>query len=87
VNRVDEKVAMITGAASGIGKAAALLLSRQGAYVVVADIDSDGATAVAAEIEKLGGEAMTISLDVTCAEQWQSAMDSVLERYTKSIFW
>ncbi|MGX4675906.1 SDR family NAD(P)-dependent oxidoreductase [SAR92 clade bacterium H246] len=83
MNRVDKKVAMITGAASGIGKAAALLLSRQGADVVIADIDREAATAVAADIEKLGGEAATVNLDVACPEQWDSAMDTVLRRYKK----
>jgi 3-hydroxybutyrate dehydrogenase len=63
--RVHGKVALITGAGSGIGRAAANLLAREGATVLVADINEIAAEAVAAEITSLGGKAEPLPLDVT----------------------
>ncbi len=64
IGRVEGKVALITGAASGIGKAAALLLAREGAKVAAADIDENGARQTAGEIEAAGGIAAPFSLEV-----------------------
>jgi 3-oxoacyl-[acyl-carrier protein] reductase len=66
---LDGKVAVITGSGRGIGRAAALLFAREGARVVVSDIDPDSADETAADIAKEGiGEAVTCAGDVTAPE-------------------
>jgi len=74
--RMKDKVALVTGAASGMGAATVRLFAREGARaVVVADVlDSDG-EAVAEEIRKAGGAASYVHLDVTKEDQWQAAID------------
>jgi NAD(P)-dependent dehydrogenase (short-subunit alcohol dehydrogenase family) len=62
--RLAGKVAIVTGAASGIGRATALLMAREGASVVVADLNGAGANAVAQEIEAAGGRAVGQAADV-----------------------
>ncbi len=62
--RVEGKVAIITGAASGIGRVTALTLAREGAQVVIADIDLAGGRRVADEIVAGGGEALAVKVDV-----------------------
>jgi len=59
------KVAVVTGAASGIGKEIARTLARSGAAVAIADLDLDGANAVAADIIAAGGKALGLAMDVT----------------------
>lgn len=63
--RVTGKVIMVTGAASGIGRATALLLAREGASVVIADLNDQGAAEVAAEITSAGGSALGVSGDIS----------------------
>ena len=63
--RLKDRVAVITGAGSGIGAASALAMAREGARVVVADIDEAGARATAAAIEKEGGHALAVRADVS----------------------
>ena len=62
---IQGKVALVTGAASGIGKEIAFELSRAGARVAIADINLDGAKAAAAAIEQAGGRAIGVAMDVT----------------------
>ena len=79
--RLEGKVAIVTGAASGMGAEEARLFAREGAKVVVADItDADG-EAVARQIEDTGGEAMYVHTDVTDADSWQALVDLTIERY------
>lgn len=61
---VDGKVAIVTGAAMGMGEATAILFAEEGARVIVADIDRDGGEATAASIRAAGGEARFVSVDV-----------------------
>jgi NAD(P)-dependent dehydrogenase (short-subunit alcohol dehydrogenase family) len=69
VGRLDGKVCLITGAGSGIGRASARLFAREGAYVVVADVDDRGAKATVAEIRKGAGQALAEHVDVTDQEE------------------
>ena len=62
---LDGKSALITGAGSGIGRAAALAFVREGAWVAAADRNLDAAKATVAAIEAMGGEAVAIACDVT----------------------
>jgi NAD(P)-dependent dehydrogenase (short-subunit alcohol dehydrogenase family) len=76
--RVQDKVALVTGAGSGIGRAIAALLAREGARVLVADVNPKAAEAVAAEIVAAGGKAEPLALDVTDESAWQQATEGIL---------
>src|SRR5438034_11181442 len=65
VFRVDEKVAVVVGAASGIGEATAVALSESGAMVVCADVDLAGAEATASRMSRGGRKATALMLDIT----------------------
>ncbi len=63
--KLDRKIAIVTGAASGIGKEIALTYAREGAKVAIADLNKDAADAAADEIRAGGGQAMGVAMDVT----------------------
>jgi len=65
MGKLDKKIALITGGASGIGKATSLLFAAEGAKVAIADWAEDNAKAVTAEIAQNGGEAIAIKTDIT----------------------
>lgn len=67
--RMKGRVALVTGAASGIGKDIAETFAREGAKVVIADVSFDAAQAAAAEIQKSGGVALAVAMDVTQEQQ------------------
>jgi 3-oxoacyl-[acyl-carrier protein] reductase len=73
--KLEGRVAVITGAASGIGAATALAMAAEGARVVVADIDEAGAKATVAGIERRGGRAVALAADVTRAADNQAMVD------------
>jgi len=75
--KLKDKVAIVTGAASGIGKAIALRYVQEGAKVAVADLNLDAANAVAAEINAAGGKAMGVAMDVTNEAQVDAGVEAV----------
>ena len=81
--RLEGKVALITGAAHGMGAEDARLFAREGAKVAIADIREEDARKVEAEIAEAGGEAMVIMLDVSKEEQWEQAVAAVVTKFGK----
>ncbi len=79
--RLDGKVAVITGAGRGLGKEAALLFAKEGAKVMVCDINQESAEEVASSVNAGGGEALAFRVDVTDAASVQAMVDAVVERY------
>ena len=79
--RLDSKIALVTGAGSGIGREIALLYAQQGAQVTVADIQEDAAAAVVAEISERNGLARSLPLNVADEGQVRVAMQGVVEQY------
>jgi D-sorbitol dehydrogenase (acceptor) len=79
--KLEGKIAAITGAGSGMGKAIAQAYAREGAKVVIADIDRDAAQAVADEIGAGGGEATAAQTDVRDQAQAQAMVDAAVERF------
>jgi NAD(P)-dependent dehydrogenase (short-subunit alcohol dehydrogenase family) len=77
--QLQDKVAIITGAATGIGRATALLFAKEGASVVVADINEDDAQRTVADIEDKGGSARFVQTDVSEAEDVQALMERSAE--------
>ena len=75
------RVALVTGAASGIGRASAERMAEAGATVVCADQDVDGATVTAGQITGAGGQADSVSLDVTDAEEVEAVVQGAVERH------
>jgi NAD(P)-dependent dehydrogenase (short-subunit alcohol dehydrogenase family) len=76
--RLQDRVALVSGAGSGIGRAAATLLGSEGAIVLVADIDHAAARTVAAAITSAGGRAEPLRLDVSDESAWQQATNQAL---------
>ena len=79
--RLKDKVAIITGSGSGIGKAAALMFAREGAKVMVADIDEPSAKKTVEEIEAQGGESTLFQVDVTKESQVKQMIEATEERF------
>ena len=75
------KVAIVTGAASGLGRAIALTLAAEGARVAVADVDGPKARAAVAQLEAAGAEAAAFEVDVTKDDQVRAMVDAVLVRF------
>lgn len=80
-NRVEDKVALITGAGSGIGRATAQLFAREGASVVVSDIDIDGGLETVALIQEDGGHATFVECDVTSASDVEATVRKTVDVY------
>jgi NAD(P)-dependent dehydrogenase (short-subunit alcohol dehydrogenase family) len=83
MGRVEGKIALVTGAASnpGLGRTTALMLAREGAKLVVTDVDLAGAQDCARAIGDAGGEALALQQDVTREDVWQSVIAKAVEQF------
>ena len=79
--KLRNKVAIVTGAASGIGKEIALRYAREGARVAIADLNLQAAQAVAGEITRADGKALALAMDVTNEEQVNAAIAAVVREW------
>jgi len=79
--RVDGKVALVTGGASGIGRATALTFAREGAKLVIADTNDEGGQQTVHMITEQGGEAIFIQVDVTSASAVEALISKTVETY------
>jgi NAD(P)-dependent dehydrogenase (short-subunit alcohol dehydrogenase family) len=80
-HQLDGKIALVTGAASGIGRATALLFAREGASVVLADVNESAGRAAATEITQHGGRAISEPADVTRAEDCQRVVERAVRDF------
>ena len=81
MERVADKIALVTGAASGLGEAIARLLAREGASVVLADVNDAPGKRVLREIKAKGGNGLYVHLDVANEDHWVSAMAVLKKRF------
>jgi NAD(P)-dependent dehydrogenase (short-subunit alcohol dehydrogenase family) len=82
-DRVKGKVALVTGGASGIGRGCALLLAREGATVVITDIQDDMGRDCASKIKKEGGDAVYLHHDVSSEDAWEGVIGEVKSRFAR----
>lgn len=79
--RLKDKVALVTGAASGIGRASALQLARHGAKIGLVDLKNERSDEVAREITKMGSECLFVDTDVSDHERVQHSVEKIAERF------
>ena len=78
--RLKDKVAVVTGAAQGIGRATALMMGREGAKLVVADLQGEKAQSVANELAALGAESLGVAVDVASETSVKQNAKTTIER-------
>jgi NAD(P)-dependent dehydrogenase (short-subunit alcohol dehydrogenase family) len=81
--RLEGKIALVTGGSSGIGRAAAQLFSREGANVVIADINVEGGEETVRSIRDAGGEALFVRTDVSMSAEVEALINEIIERYSQ----
>ena len=81
MSKLEGKVAFITGSASGIGKELALEFSREGAKIVIADLNGEAAKTAAEEIRSAGGLAISVAVDVTDEAQVEAAVQAAVQSF------
>jgi NAD(P)-dependent dehydrogenase (short-subunit alcohol dehydrogenase family) len=81
MGRLEGKVAIITGASSGIGQGAAVLFAKEGAKVVVASRNMDGLNETVGMIRKVGGEGMAVRTDTTIEKEVQNMVSATISKY------
>lgn len=81
MNRLNNKVAIVTGGAQGLGAAQCELLAAEGAKVVLADLQMEAAEAVVARIRAAGGDAIAVRHDIADAASWDAVVAQTLQHY------
>ena len=81
--RLENKVALISGGARGMGAVEAKLFAEEGAKVIIGDMLEEEGRKVEAKINEAGGECVFVSLDVSSEEAWQNAVNEAVSRYGK----
>jgi len=81
--RLKDKVALVTGGARGIGRAIALTFAREGADIVVADVNAEEAEKTARDIEAIGRKALGLGMDVTDFAKVEEGINKILDKFTK----
>jgi dihydroanticapsin dehydrogenase len=81
INRLKDKVAIITGGGAGIGQAAALLFAEEGARVIIGDLDQAGGEATQAQIKAGGGEALFVRADISKEDDARALTDQALRAF------
>ena len=81
MDRVKGKVALITGGAIGLGRACALLFAREGADVVVTDVNREKGEETARDVQALGRQGLFLEHDVRFEDQWERVVRTVMERF------
>ena len=81
--RLEDKVALITGAGSGIGRESAILFAREGAAVVCVDLNEDSAHGTEAEIKSAGGRAIAIRADVAIGDDCREMVEAAERAFGK----
>jgi len=81
--RLKDKVALVTGGARGIGQAIAMLFAKEGADIVVADVNLEVAQKTAMDIEALGRKALALEMDVTSYEKVEEGINKILDKFGK----
>src|SRR5258708_27955302 len=79
--RLKDKVAIVTGAASGIGKEIAIIFAREGAKVAIADLDQKATDAIAREIDPTGNRAVGVAMDVANEQQVDDGTAKIVATY------
>ncbi len=81
IGRVENKIALVTGGGSGLGRATVQALAREGAKVLVADLNLESAHETVTMVAETGGEASAFAMDVTVAAQVEAMVQMTVERY------
>ena len=78
---LKDKIALVTGAGSGIGRATSLVLAREGATIVVSDVNADGGEETLSAIKDMGGDGMFVHADVSRAADVAALVDATVAAY------